>query len=91
MVSAAPTTDRLHQQPPGRTVVIHHIEGRLDATGLRLLELGLVPGASVTVIRVAPLGDPLELSVLGTRVCVRKKDASAFVVVAPAADSRVTP
>jgi ferrous iron transport protein A len=91
MVSAAPTTDRLHEQPPGRTMVIHHIEGRLDATGLRLLELGLVPGALVTVIRVAPLGDPLELSVLGTRVCVRKKDASAFVVVAPTADAGVTP
>ena len=87
MVSAANRVNRLHQQPPGRPVVIDHIDGVLDATGLRLMELGLVPGATVTVTRVAPLGDPLELSVLGTRVCVRKQAASAFVVVASSASS----
>jgi Fe2+ transport system protein FeoA len=39
------------------------------------LELGLTPGTSVAVVGVSPLGDPLELSVRGSRVSIRKKEA----------------
>lgn len=41
----------------------------------RLLEMGLTPGTEVTVVGVSPLGDPLELSVRGSRVSIRKKEA----------------
>lgn len=41
----------------------------------RLLELGLVPGTSVSVVGVSPLGDPLELAVRGGRLSLRKKEA----------------
>jgi len=41
----------------------------------RLLELGLTPGTEVAIVGVSPLGDPLELSVRGSRVSIRKKDA----------------
>ncbi len=72
---------RLDVVAPGRPVVVEHIDGVIDGTLVRLMELGLVPGAAVTVIRRAPLGDPLELAVLGTRVCLRRREARAFVVV----------
>jgi ferrous iron transport protein A len=48
----------------------------------RLLELGFVPGAPVRVLRVAPLGDPLELDLRGCRLSVRRAEA-AGIEVAP--------
>jgi Fe2+ transport system protein FeoA len=41
----------------------------------RLLELGLLPGSQVTVVRVAPLGDPMELESGGTHLSIRLRDA----------------
>lgn len=46
----------------------------------RLLELGLVPGTNVMVVRVSPLGDPLELEVRGSRLSLRKKEALSIEV-----------
>lgn len=43
----------------------------------RLMELGLVPGTPVTLRKVAPLGDPLELEVRGGRISIRRRDAAA--------------
>lgn len=44
------------------------------------MELGLTPGTEVTVVGVSPLGDPLELSVRGSRISIRKKDAMQIEV-----------
>lgn len=41
----------------------------------RLMELGLVPGTEIVVIRRAPLGDPLEISVRGVRLSLRRSEA----------------
>ena len=41
----------------------------------RLLELGLLPGTSVEFLRVAPLGDPLEFSVRGCNLSIRRAEA----------------
>ena len=43
----------------------------------RLMELGLVPGTRVTLRKVAPLGDPLELEVRGGRISIRRRDAAS--------------
>lgn len=48
----------------------------------RLFELGLVPGTEVRVEKVAPLGDPLELSARGCRLSIRTAEAR-LVDVAP--------
>lgn len=48
----------------------------------RLLELGLVPGVEVRLVRVAPLGDPIEISLLGYNLSVRRADAAAVSVEA---------
>ena len=41
----------------------------------RLMELGLVPGTEIVVIRRAPLGDPLEVSVRGVHLSLRRSEA----------------
>ena len=46
----------------------------------RLLEMGLTRGASVEMIRVAPLGDPIELQVRGYRLSVRKAEAATVMI-----------
>lgn len=46
----------------------------------RLMELGLVPGTRIVKTNVAPLGDPLELVVRGSRLSIRHADAAALLV-----------
>ena len=43
--------------------------------GRRLLDLGFVPGTRVTVVRNAPLGDPVVYELRGTRLCLRRSEA----------------
>ena len=43
--------------------------------GRRLLDLGFVPGTEVRVVRRAPLGDPVEYELRGTRLCLRRSEA----------------
>ncbi len=70
----------LRQLPLGQTATIDQVDGA-RAFRLRLLELGLVPGATVQTCRVAPLGDPLEIAVRGGRLSIRKSEAEAIRVI----------
>ena len=56
----------------------------VDATILRLLEMGLTEGTPLVVTRRAPLGDPLEVQVRDTRLCLRAHEARKFRVSAAA-------
>jgi len=47
---------------------------------LRLFELGLLPGTEVTVVRVAPLGDPIEIRLRGYALSLRRTEARAVRV-----------
>jgi ferrous iron transport protein A len=46
----------------------------------KLLSMGLTPGAELEVVRVAPMGDPVEIRVRGTSVSLRKGEAGALQV-----------
>lgn len=46
-----------------------------DEIALRLLEMGLTPGADVELLGTAPLGDPLEFEVRGYHLSIRKSEA----------------
>ena len=46
----------------------------------RLMELGLVPGTTVRLCKIAPLGDPLELEVRGCRLSIRRREAAAVAL-----------
>lgn len=47
---------------------------------LRLREMGVLPGTVVTLVRAAPLGDPLEIKVRGYHLTLRKSEAEHVVV-----------
>ena len=46
----------------------------------RLLEMGLTKGSRVQLLRIAPMGDPIEVSLRGYRLSLRKVEASAVIV-----------
>lgn len=46
----------------------------------KLLSMGLTPGTELEVVRVAPMGDPVEIRVRGTSVSLRKGEAEALQV-----------
>ncbi|MGC4072431.1 MAG: FeoA family protein [Nibricoccus sp.] len=47
---------------------------------LRLREMGLLPGTVVTLVRTAPLGDPIEIKVRGYHLTLRKSEAEHILV-----------
>tara|TARA_B100001245_G_scaffold182973_1_gene141042 strand:- start:84 stop:314 length:231 start_codon:yes stop_codon:yes gene_type:complete len=51
-----------------------------EAAAMRLQELGLLPGASIRLVRRAPLGCPLEFEVAGARLAIRVRDADQILV-----------
>ncbi len=64
----------LAQLTAGQRGVILGIDGAPPIVR-RLMELGLVPGTTVELIRRAPLGDPCELRVRGTHLSIRISEA----------------
>lgn len=46
----------------------------------KLLAMGLTPGTEFSVIRYAPMGDPVEISVRGFSLSLRKDEAAALLV-----------
>ncbi|MDY2626329.1 MAG: ferrous iron transport protein A [Coriobacteriales bacterium] len=63
----------------GETVTVKRLQGA-GATKRRLMDMGLTRGAQVHVRKVAPLGDPLEVTVRGFELSVRKADAQMVEV-----------
>ena len=46
----------------------------------RLQEMGLTEGTEFTVVKVAPFGDPVEISLRGYHLCLRRKESSDFEI-----------
>jgi ferrous iron transport protein A len=69
----------LSEIKPGQIVQIAGIGGQ-SSFRRRLMELGLVPGTRVELVRVAPLGDPVELLVRGASLSIRKAEAGVIEV-----------
>ncbi len=63
----------------GQVVEVVRITGN-SSFRRRLMELGLVPGTRVELVRVAPLGDPVELLVRGASLSIRKAEAGVIEV-----------
>lgn len=66
---------------PGSRAVVHDIKAE-DSFSRSLLELGLVPGTEIEVVRRAPLGDPIELVVRGSHFSIRRQEARRILVQA---------
>lgn len=46
----------------------------------RLVEMGILPGAALEVVRVAPLGDPIDIKIKGYHLTLRKEEAQEITV-----------
>lgn len=64
----------------GQSAVIEKLHGE-GALKRRIMDMGLTKGTEVYVRKVAPLGDPLELTVRGYELSVRKDDAALIEVL----------
>lgn len=51
------------------------------AGALRLIEMGLVPGAPICVVRTAPLGDPIQVRLRNHHLALRRVDAEKIIVI----------
>lgn len=65
----------LDSAKPGDTVTVVKLLGQ-GATKRRIMDMGLTKGTSVFVRKVAPLGDPVEVTVRGYELSLRKEEAS---------------
>ncbi|MBA2621792.1 MAG: ferrous iron transport protein A [Acidobacteria bacterium] len=70
---------KLTNLPIGQTAKVLSIEGN-SAITKRLMEMGVVPGVSVRVVKCAPFGDPLEIRVRGYHLAMRRSEAQTIEV-----------
>ena len=63
----------------GSTVTVKRLNGE-GAIKRRIMDMGITKGTSVTVRKVAPLGDPMEVTVRGYELTLRKADAEMVEV-----------
>ena len=69
----------LRQAKIGDTVTVVKLHGE-GAIKRRIMDMGLTKGTSVHVRKVAPLGDPVEVTVRGYELSLRKEDADMIEV-----------
>ena len=67
----------LAQLPAGKSGVITAVGGE-GALRCRLLDMGLIPRTAVTVQKVAPMGDPIQIRLRDYELTLRKEDAETI-------------
>lgn len=70
----------LRDERVGNTVTVKKLTGE-GAVKRRIMDMGLTKGTPVTIRKVAPLGDPIEVTVRGYELSIRKADAEMVEVV----------
>ena len=63
----------------GRSAKVKHLNGE-GALRRRLMDMGITKGVEIYVRKVAPLGDPMEITLRGYELSVRKQDAEMIEV-----------
>ncbi len=74
------TEKTLRDLAPGQSGIILSVGSRSGAVKRRLVDMGLTPGTQVTVRRVAPFGDPIEVRIRGYELSLRREDACQIVI-----------
>ena len=63
----------------GQSGTIAQVGGE-GALRLRFLDMGLIPGTKVTLRKVAPMGDPIEIHLRGYELTIRREDAARITL-----------
>ena len=69
----------LREAKPGETVTVTKLNGT-GAVKRRIMDMGITKGSEIYIRKVAPLGDPVEITVRGYELSVRKNDAQCVQV-----------
>ena len=69
----------------GESRTVLAVRGK-DAVTRRLMEMGLIPGVSVSMVKAAPFGDPLEIRVRGYSLALRRNEAETVELDKSAAE-----
>ncbi len=65
----------LQEAQVGETVVVKKLNGEDSALKRRVMDMGITKGSKLYIRKVAPLGDPVEITVRGYELSLRKEDA----------------
>ncbi|QAT42136.1 FeoA family protein [Aminipila luticellarii] len=63
----------------GETVTVEKLQGE-GALKKRIMDMGITKGVAIFVRKVAPLGDPIEITVRGYELSIRKSEAENIIV-----------
>lgn len=69
----------LREAKPGETVTVTKLNGA-GATKRRIMDMGITKGCPIFIRKVAPLGDPVEITIRGYELSLRKEDAQMVEV-----------
>ena len=69
---------RLTELKPGQQAIISQFAS--DEVSLKLLEMGCIPGEKILVEQIAPLGDPISISISGYSLSLRLSEADSILV-----------
>ena len=70
---------KLSELKSGQSAVVESL-GEKGPVRRRLMDMGVTPGAKIEVVKVAPLGDPIEVNIRGYELSLRKNEAEQIVV-----------
>jgi Fe2+ transport system protein FeoA len=71
--------ERISDLKPGDTGKIRKIEASSNLRR-KLLDMGIIPGSPFEVIKLAPLGDPVDVKIKGYHLSLRKEEAATVLV-----------
>ncbi len=74
------TNMTLNSLAVGESCMIRQVGNQRGAVKRRLVDMGLTPGTAVKLVKIAPMGDPLEVSLRGYELSLRREDAAQIVV-----------
>lgn len=75
-MTSVKTVNDLKLNEAGRVVRL----GCSGALRRRIIDMGITPGTAITMKRIAPFGDPIQISVRGYDLCIRRSEAGEIVV-----------
>ena len=71
----------LRELPAGAAAKVVNVHGG-SAVSRRLMEMGVIPGTEIRVIKSAPFGDPIQVRILGYSLALRRNEAASIEIAA---------
>jgi ferrous iron transport protein A len=69
---------KLTELKPGQKAIIRHFDN--NDMSIKLLEMGCIPGEEILLEQIAPLGDPISVSISGYSLSLRLTEAEGIIV-----------